>query len=352
MRANPLVLKRERRLKLAAFLSVLGFCLIVLLWLKSISVSFLLAVLLVYMLKPAVALLERLGLNRSFAISLLFFIITCAFVLTGYLIAPLISEQFSSFQTEVPRYGEGLKNIIFSLERTLNSRFQQVYEVKIYDAVVPYLQKYLITSIETLPQRATEILTILLLAPLFAFFLLRDGKSLSRNLLSLVPNNLFEMSLSLSHRINEQIGGFIRARLLESVIVGLVVFVGLLLFSFPYAVILAIFAAITNLIPYVGPIIGAIPALLVAAVDSSGSTMIFAVTLVYLVAQVIDMVLIIPLVVAKIVNLHPVLVILSIMAGAELGGIIGMIISIPVTSAFKLIFAAVYAQLLAQKSDF
>ncbi len=120
--------------------------------------------------------------------------------------------------------------------------------------------------------------------------------------------------------------------------------------SFPYAVILAVFAGLTNLIPYVGPIFGAIPALLIATIDKD-SSMILLVTLVYVIAQVIDMAFIIPLVVAKIVNLHPVIVIIAIMAGAELGGIVGMIISIPVTSAALLIMSTFYKQLLAQNSD-
>jgi putative permease len=351
MRANLTVLKRERRLKLAAFLSVLFFILIFLLALKNISISFLIAILIVYMLNPVVVYLQRLGLSKAASITIVFGAITILFVVAGYLLAPLVSDQFSEIQRELPRYKEGLQTIANKVETSFNDTLGSFYQVRVYDTAVPYLQKYLINSLETLPQRATDLVTILILAPFFAFFILRDGKQISRGLLSLVPNNLFEVTLSLSHKINEQIGGFIRARLVEALIVGLVVLVGLEILSFPYAVVLSIFAALTNLIPYIGPIIGALPALLVAVIDKDGSATVLFVTTVYLIAQVIDMAVIIPLVVAKIVNLHPVLVVLAIMVGAEVGGILGMIISIPVTSAFKLIFATIYTQLITQNSD-
>lgn len=305
----------------------------------------------VYMLKPLVAYLERIRISKSAAISVVFCSITIIVICSAYLIAPLISTQFSEIQRELPRYQEGIEKISAQLESTFNNKFGSFYQIRIYDTAVPYLQKYLINSIETLPQRATDLLTILVLAPFFAFFLLRDGKQIARGILSLVPNNLFEVTLSLTHKINVQIGGFIRARLVEALIVGLVVLVGLESISFPYAVVLSVFAGLTNLIPYIGPIIGALPALLVAVIDKDGSATVMLVTGVYLVAQIIDMVVIIPLVVAKIVNLHPVFVVLAIIAGAEVGGILGMIISIPVTSAFKLIFATLYKQLINQKSD-
>lgn len=351
MRANPATLRRERRLKLVTFLSILFLFILFLLKVGNILVSFLLAILIVYLLKPAVNALERIGLSRTTAISLLFTLFTGLFVGGGYLLAPAIGLQFSEFQTQLPRYRDGLEQIAGRLQDVVNHYTQSFYEIDIIETIIPYIQKYLVSSLEQLPGMATELFTVIILAPFFAFFLLRDGREIARQLLSLVPNNLFEVTLSVTNKINEQVGGFIRARLLEAAIVGIVVFVGLQIMSFPYAVILSIFAGLTNLIPYIGPIIGAIPALLVAVIDQGGSMTVLLVTIIYFTAQIIDMVFIIPLVVAKIVNLHPVFVVLAIIAGAEVMGILGMIISIPVFSALKLICSAIYGQMLAQKSD-
>lgn len=154
------------------------------------------------------------------------------------------------------------------------------------------------------------------------------------------------MAISLSYKINAQIGEFIRARLIEAVIVGIVVWIGLSVMNFPYAIFLALFAVLMNLIPYVGPFIGAIPAFIIALVNQEPSLVIMMMALVYLIAQIIDIIFVIPLVVAKTVNLHPASVIIVFIIGAHLMGVLGMIIAVPVASVFKLIFFTIYDQLI------
>ena len=169
---------------------------------------------------------------------------------------------------------------------------------------------------------------------------------MTKLLFSLVPNNFFELFSNLRYQINDQMGGFIRARILEAGIVGLIVWIGLSLANFKYAMVLALFASITNLIPYFGPIIGAVPALVIALISGFSLFDIFIVTLPYLIAQVVDIFLIIPLLVAKIVDLHPISVVIVIIIGAQLLGVLGMIIAIPLASAFKVTIFTFYRQLV------
>jgi putative permease len=119
------------------------------------------------------------------------------------------------------------------------------------------------------------------------------------------------------------------------VIVGLVVWLGLYSIGTPYTSILALFAGLTNLIPYLGPIIGAAPGIIIAFVNHSSLASVVFVTMVYLIAQLIDIVFVIPLVVARIVDLHPVTVVIVIIIGSQVMGILGMIISVPVASILK-----------------
>ena len=175
--------------------------------------------------------------------------------------------------------------------------------------------------------------------------MIKDGKVMNRSLLSLVPNSIFEPTINLYHQINDQMGHFVRARLLEALIVGVVTWVGLFFIEFPFATILALFAALTNLIPYVGPIIGAVPALAIALINGETNFGLFLVASVYLTAQLIDAAFILPVVVAKIVDLHPITVMVSIMAGAQVLGVVGMLISIPVASIIKVTISTVYRHL-------
>jgi len=162
------------------------------------------------------------------------------------------------------------------------------------------------------------------------------------------------MSLNIHQKINHIVGSFIRAKLIESVVVGFCTLVGFfiigIIFQNPlnWAFFLAILVGLFNIIPYLGPLIGAIPVLLVAivqyvllpqfpelsaAVGSASSwAPMLAVIGVLIFAQVVDNVYLIPVVLGRSVNVHPLIVLLSVILGFEILGITGMIISIPVAS--------------------
>jgi putative permease len=172
--------------------------------------------------------------------------------------------------------------------------------------------------------------------------MIKDGRVITRRIMALVPNSLFELVLSLYNQINEQLGQFVRARLLEAAIVGLITWLGLAFLQFPFAFLFGALAGVANLIPYIGPIIGAVPALALAAVNGMSAVSTLLVILVYVIAQLVDMALIIPLVVAKVVNLHPLTVVLSLLVGAQAMGLLGLLISIPLASVIKVTSSAVY----------
>ncbi len=258
------------------------------------------------------------------------------------LTSPLLNQQIESAKKDMPNYIEGFKTLIEKLNLLATTYIGPIMQESVTDKGVEWLQTWGQNALTDIPGVAGQIFTISILAPFFAFFMLRDGRTVTHKCLELVPNNLFELVLNLFHQINQQMGGFIRARALESLIVGAVTWIGLALIDFPYSVILAAIAGITNLIPYIGPIIGAVPGFVVALVNQSDTSTIIFMVLVYVVAQVIDMVVIIPLVVAKIVNLHPVTVVIVIIIGSQVMGVLGMIISIPAASVIKFTLNAFY----------
>lgn len=335
-------LKRLTQIKLWAFLMVLAAAIVLILTVENLLLSSVLAFVIAYLLGPWVNSLERTGLDRIFATALIFFMIGCAVGFSIYMVAPLIADQLSSLKTEVPKYIDGVTRMLVDTEKRLQMFSVETYTIDISGRVERWMVASTDGIFQNLPKIVSKSLTVMLLAPFLAFFMIKDGRNINRSLLSLVPNSVFEITLNLYHQINEQMGQFVRARLLEATIVGLVTFLGLTILSFPYAVFLAVFAALTNLIPYVGPIIGAVPALMIAMVNGSPTLEIVLVSVVYAVAQLIDIVFIIPLVVAKIVDLHPVAVVVAIIVGAQIMGILGMIISIPVASALKVTLGTLY----------
>jgi putative permease len=255
---------------------------------------------------------------------------------------PKLSDQVSDLQAEVPKYVSLVNNLLKNNSSKINKVLSQFSKLNVTDEAVHWAEKQAASAMTALPDMVSTALSTMILAPFFAFFMLQDGRGFVHKLLSLVPNNLFELALNLQFQMNQQLGGFIRARFLESALVGGIVWVGLIIINFPYALFLGIVAGITNIIPYIGPIIGAAPAIIIALAAEKTPLYLAVVAAIYVLAQVLDMLLVIPLVVAKIVDLHPVMVVVVIIIGGQVMGILGMIISIPVASILKLTFTEFY----------
>lgn len=335
----------ERKIKLFFFLGALILLITALTMIKNIFISFLLAFVVFYILSPLVNFIERRGFSRQSATALPFLALTIVLAILVNFFLPTLISQFSLLKDNFPQYVEAATRFLLNLETSFTNMASPIYPVDIRGQLQPKIMQVAQGAFQNLPDYISQSLTVFLLTPFLAYFMLADGQDFRRKLLALVPNNLFELALHLNFQINLQMGGFVRARILESFLVGSVVFGGLLFLDFPYALILAFFAGIMNIIPYVGPFIGAVPALLINFAVGGSNAMMISLLLVYALAQVLDIILIIPFVVAKIIDLHPVTVVMVVIFGAHIGGILGMIISIPLFSVFKVSSMAIYRQL-------
>jgi len=336
------VIAQERRIKLGFFLGSLFLLFLLITKVENMLVSFLLAFVGYYMLSPFVDFLERRQISRLWATTIPFLVVTGVFISALSFFSSDLIDQFKTLQSEYPKYIEGANHLFHQAEdlykRLLSSSYPVEFIEKVKNSAAEFGQAFL----TQLPDYISKSLTVAILAPFFTFFMLLDGREFVRKLLSLVPNNFFELALNLNHQIGTQIGGFIRARFLECFFIFLITWVGLLVIGFPYALVLALFSALLNIIPYLGPLLGAAPAFVISLSGGGGSPEIIQLLIVYGAAQVIDTVLLVPFLVAKIVDLHPVTVVIAIILGAQLFGILGMIICIPVVSTLKVTFSALY----------
>ena len=201
----------------------------------------------------------------------------------------------------------------------------------------------------TLLGRTTDLLggvasglSLVVIVPFVAFFFLREGRRISHGLIELVPNAYFELCLNLIHQINGQIGGYIRGQLLAVSVVATLSWVGLSIVGMPYALPVGVLAGLANMIPYLGPFIGIVSASAVALATQQGMDMVWQVMILFIIIQIIDNVLIQPLVVAKSVDLHPLIVLVVVMIGSDLMGIVGMLIAVPVTGILKVSTVTIY----------
>ena len=197
-------------------------------------------------------------------------------------------------------------------------------------------------SAKELPRWISDSLLFLLLSPFFTFFLLWEFPTRKKQVLSLLPSKWQERLLSLGCDFNKQLGGFIRARFWESLMVGTITAIGLILMKIPFALLLAVTSGILNVIPYLGPALAASLSTLMALTTQDPAFNSLAVLLFFLGVQAFDAFVIVPFFISKVVQLHPVIVIIAVLLGAEWGGILGMIAAIPAAGMIKILFEHSY----------
>ena len=185
-------------------------------------------------------------------------------------------------------------------------------------------------------------LTFAVIVPFVAFFFLKEGRRLTRCRIAFVPNAYFELCLNLMYRANKQIGNYIRGQLLAVLVVSVLSISGLSIIGVYYALPLGLLAGMANVIPYLGPLIGIVCSSIVALATGGGLAMVAKVIVMFFVIQLIDNVLIQPTMVAKSVELHPLVVLFVVMVGSQFMGIIGMLIAVPLTGIAKVSGQTIY----------
>ncbi|MCF6179074.1 MAG: AI-2E family transporter [Geopsychrobacter sp.] len=299
----------------------------------------LLSLIVTFLLDPLVLLFERTQISRTASIFAVYFILLALIGLLLTLIGPPNwQSMLDALRADFPRYIARALEYLNSLLTSLHAQFPFLKNYDISGKFRHGAQEFLgLVLIET-PRSALRLGSLFLLVPLFSFFFLRDSRRIMRSLISLTPNRYFEMVLDIYDHVSWQLAHFIRGRILEALLIGIVVWLGLSLTDIRYAPLLGAIAGITNLVPYIGPIVGMIPGLVIALVDLGAGPQFWWIFCVYLlIGQIIlDNFILIPILISRVANLHPLWVILAIVMGGKLYGVLGMIIGVPIASIIKI----------------
>lgn len=328
------VLNKNTGKKILKFLLVIFFIVLVIRvvpFVKSIFPSLGISFIIAFLLAPIVDRIENLGVNRGPAIAILFlFIATGIILLLNYFI-PGITRELSSISSTLQ--SENSDTLIQKLQTLLaqqipvlgNPEFAHHISTKLHDLFTSLLQKSM-SMILAILSSFTMIITL----PFITFFLLKDGQQMKKYLIQKVPNRYFEMSLNLMYKTNKQLGNYIRGQLLVSTVIGTLAIIALYSLDVPYFFVIGIVAGLANMIPYFGPIVGALPAILVVIIETGSFGPVIGVVIAFAIIQLLDNVLVSPLIVSKSVHIHPMAVIIVILIGSQVGGILGMLVAVPI----------------------
>ena len=308
----------------------------VLMAISSTLTIIIIAALIAYILDPLATYLEYRGLSRTQATVVVFIGISSIIIaMISFIIPPLVNElvtierAVASGETVV--FFENLENFIQQ-----NIPFMSMDDINLHETIKTLISQ-LSSSIFSIIGSMVSIVTTIIIIPFAVFFLLKDGPHIKKAFISLMPNRQFEMVLNILYKMDNQIGDYLRGQFFDALIIGILATTALWILDVQYFIIIGIFAGLSNMIPYVGPLAGAVAAISVVLLNNGSGQQLILVTLSFILIQLMDNVLVQPLVVARTVNLHPLIIIFAVIIGGQFFGILGMLLAVPATGIIKVL---------------
>ena len=326
---------------------------------RAALIPFALGALLAYTLTPAVDLVSWLIPGRLFAafgsgrhqvevfrrgiaVLMVYAVIGAGLVAIGSVIIPIAADQTVEFVNELPEFVEDV--------RVQTSDWLTQYQERVPEDVRERLDGYaedaggaLADRLTSLARRSVDTLTgtIVILfgfviVPFWMFYALRDRHNVARNFMNGVPEPFREDVSNLLAIADRLLLSYIRAQVILGVLVGTAVGVGLTLMDVKFSLALGVIAGITELIPIIGPWIGAVPGMLIVA--STDPDLLPWVGLLYLGVQQVENSLLVPRVQGQAVDLHPAMVILLLVVAGAAFGFIGLVVIVPLTAILRELF--------------
>ena len=295
--------------------------------------ALILSLLLAFMLRPFVRYLEvHVGFHRTVSIGVVFLVLGGILSLLAIKGLPSVFATFTNLYTSFRGFpfDAKLDEVVRNLATNIPLLDPQTVTRKIHSVIDSSTQS-LGTNVATIASSAFSLLVI----PFVTYFALSDGDRAAKRLLERVPNKYFEMTLNVIGRIQQDLVGYLRGWLLDSAIVGVMNIVGYYVIGLNYPILMGAIGGVTNLIPYVGPFAGLVPAFLVAVTQTGDLSLILPVLIVNLVVQTIDNIVVQPVCFAKSVDMHPVTVIVVLVVGNQFMGVLGMLLAIPIYVILK-----------------
>jgi len=282
---------------------------------------------LTFILKPVVDYIENLGAARWIAVLLVFVGLGSIAVLGIVMLFPVISLQVTQISSAFSK--DRLTIMLNDLSMQIS---HQVPFLK-SEAIREQLNTFLVSFGNSAGTALSGLLgtaATLAIVPFITFFLLSDYYNMQKTLIRSMPNKYFEMALNIIYKIEDQLSKYIRGTVTESSIIGIIYAICYFSLGINYATVLGLIGGFTNVIPFAGPFIGAIPVLLISIVQFGNLSMLPWIIIITIGVQQVDQMFVQPAVFSKIMNIHPLTMFLVILIGNETLGVMGMVLAVPI----------------------
>ncbi|MEH7399793.1 MULTISPECIES: AI-2E family transporter [Bacillaceae] len=291
-------------------------------------VPFLIGLIIAYLLHPAIEYIHNKGIKRVIAILLIYLLFFGGCVLGLYLLLPIFKQQWQDILRAFPKVMALYDNFLSKIDRK-TSRMPIFLHNRI-DLMINGAERsglsLLNKSGEWMKQLVNNIISLFII-PFIVFYFLKDYKVLSNMFWKIIPYKWRYEAKGLAKELNNTFGKYIRGQILVCFLLFGLATIFLWIVRMKYALVLGVIIGITDIIPYFGPVIGAVPTLFLAA--SEGTSLLIRVGITLIVLQLIEGNVLSPLIIGKSIHTHPVIIMFSLLVAGEIAGFIGLLIAVP-----------------------
>ncbi len=340
----PQQFHRSNKLRLIPPLSIIwalaiAFIALLIYLSRDLVLILLLSATVAYLINPIVKIAEAALIKRRVAVAGIYLGMGVALLITAYFVFPRLRTEVNTLTGNLPFFGQRFDEAVDAIQNEIIANYPATdslfttREVR-YEKLNAFIER----QVADLPVLLSHLATLVLagvLIPFFSYFFLRDSRRIIQFVLDRLPASHIETSVAVWCEIDRTVGRYLRGVAIEGTVVGVTAALGLTILGVNYPLLLGVVTGLANVVPYLGPIIGGAVAILVALVQSQSLSLIVQVAILYLLLKLLDLIVIQPLAVGKGNDLHPVLLIASIIVGGHALGIIGMVVAVPVITILQ-----------------
>jgi predicted PurR-regulated permease PerM len=293
-----------------------------------------------YLLRPIIYFLENLNIPRFVSILAIYIITVLVLVFFFAYVGPILGKQITALADFSVNAIERMKstseiNLFGMFKINLNEEVQQRF-LGVIQGITSVISQNLLNFVG----KVTHIAAVLAVIPFVVFYLLKDDKHFSLGFLRYIPENFAREIRKILHNIDSTLSEYVQGLVIVSTSVGTMLLIGYLIIGLNYALILALIALVLTTIPYLGPFLAITPAILVGLAESP--FMVLKVVIVFFIVQQLESNLISPQIIGQRLKIHPLTLILLLLAAGSLYGLPGLILATPMYALTKVIIENLY----------
>ncbi|MEJ7172826.1 AI-2E family transporter [Staphylococcus caprae] len=314
---------------------------------NTIAAPIIVSLVLFYLFNPIVNLMERYRIPRLLGITIIYVAIVGIITLIVNLLIPLIGSQVESFIKNSSHY---LSKITQSVDKITNNSLLSGYMGQINDwlesaqkKIPSMLSDYFDgfgSKLASFAEAVANVGVVIVTTPFVLFFMLKDGHRFKDYTTKIMPPKFRKDFHDLLEKMSVQVGSYIQGQIIVSFCIGVLLFIGYSIIGLKYALVLASIAAVTSVVPYLGPTIAISPAIVIAIITSP--LMLLKLAIVWTLVQFFEGHFISPNVMGKTLKIHPLTIIFILLCAGNLMGVVGVIIGIPFYAVLKVLVSHIF----------